>query len=61
MKKKTSEALGEERLGWKEGQKDEWAVEKTNEPSKDEWAVKRRMDNQIARLIDEEFILPLDR
>ena len=38
MKKKTSEALGEERLGWKNGQskrrmgslKDECAVKKTN-------------------------------
>ena len=39
MKKKTSEALGEERLGWKEGQKDEWAVKKTNGQSKDEWAI----------------------
>ena len=51
MKKKKSEALGEERLGWK------------NRPSKrrmgslkDEWVVKRRMGNRIARLIDDDEV-----
>ena len=35
---------------------EERAVKKTNGQSKDEWAVKRRMGNQIARLIDDDEV-----